>query len=145
MGGISEGGCVCGAVRYRVLGEPKLPLVCHCRYCQRRLGTAFAAIAFYTDEAIESVEGTLNHYEHRSDESGRSLRARFCPRCGTTVMIKAERLSGMTGISVGTFDEPGRVRIDRHIWMRSKLPWVKVPEDVAAHEQALPRPTPKIE
>jgi hypothetical protein len=125
-----EGRCICGSVRYRVRGQPAVPLVCHCRYCQRRLGTAFATIAYYKDEAIEYVEGDMSEYEHRSDESGRLLRSRFCPRCGSNVMIQVERLPGMTGIAVGTLDEPGKIEFRRHIWTRSKLPWVSVPEGV---------------
>jgi hypothetical protein len=138
-----EGRCICGLVRYRVRGQPAVPLVCHCRYCQCRLGTAFAAVAFYKDEAIESVEGFLTEYVHRSDESGRLLRSQFCPRCGTNVTIRAERLPGLTGISVGTLDQPDRIKIKRHIWTRSKMPWVTVPEGVEALPKGLPPPPPK--
>jgi hypothetical protein len=138
-----EGSCICGSVRYRVRGQPAVPLVCHCRYCQRRLGTAFAAVAFYRDEAIESVEGKMTQYEHHSDESGRLLRTQFCPRCGTNIMLEADRLPGMTGISVGTLDEPARIEITRHIWTRSKLPWVTVPEGVEARLKGLSAATPK--
>ena len=59
----------------------------------------------------------------------------FCPRCGTTVSHTAELRPGVRTIAAGTFDDPGWFRIDRHIWVRSKLPWVVIPEGVATYAQ----------
>lgn len=128
-----EGGCVCGAVRYRVQGPPVLGTVCHCRFCQTRLASAFAVMASFKEDAVEALQGQLSTVEHRSDESGRWLRMNFCPRCGTTVSHIAELRPGVRTIAAGTFDDPGWFRIDRHIWVRSKLPWVVIPEGVATY------------
>ena len=59
----------------------------------------------------------------------------FCPRCGTTVSHTAELRPGVRTIAAGTFDDPGWFRVDRHIWVRSKLPWVVIPEGVASYAQ----------
>jgi hypothetical protein len=80
-----EGGCVCGAVRYRVNGMPGIALACHCKFCQRRTGTAFASLAYFLEADVEVLQGEMTEYEQRSDESGRWQRMQFCPRCGTTV------------------------------------------------------------
>ena len=71
MSDIHTGGCVCGAVRYRVTGRPAFGVVCHCKFCQRRLASAFAMVAQFDEKNVEITQGELREYEHRSDESGR--------------------------------------------------------------------------
>ena len=77
-------------------------MVCHCRFCQRRLGTAFATIAYFEASAVEMLQGLLTTCEHRSDESGRWIRMEFCPKCGTTIGWAAEARPGFRGIAAGT-------------------------------------------
>jgi hypothetical protein len=138
------GGCACGAVRYRVHGKPLLGTVCHCRFCQRRLASAFAVLATFAEDKVELLQGELAEREHRSDVSGRWLRMCFCPECGTTVSHTAEIRPGARTIAAGTFDEPGWFTVDRHIWVRSKLPWVTVPQGVESYAQGyVPSPPPQ--
>ncbi|NBY16156.1 MAG: GFA family protein [Betaproteobacteria bacterium] len=134
------GGCACGAVRYRVLGNPVLWTVCHCRFCQRRLTSAFAVLVSFKEDAVETLQGEQSKVEYRSDESGRWLRMSFCPKCGTTISHAAEIRPGMRTIAGGTFDDPTWFPIDRHIWVQSKLPWVSIPPDVAAYAQGFVAP-----
>ena len=129
------GGCVCGTVRYRVHGQPTLGTVCHCTYCQRRLASAFAVMASFPEQAVEITHGQLVECEHRSDVSGRWLRMAFCGKCGTTICHTAEIRPGIRTIAAGTFDDPRWFRIDRHIWVQSKLPWVTIPDGVATYQQ----------
>ena len=84
MAQVHEGGCSCGAVRYRVRSTPLRTSVCHCGFCQRRTGSAFGIGAYFNPDDVEIVRGELRSYEYRSDESGRWLRTQFCPSCGTT-------------------------------------------------------------
>ncbi len=133
---IHEGGCVCGAVRYRVQGKPALTVVCHCTFCQRRLASAFAMVAFFPHEAVEFVQGEVAAHEHISDASGRWLRMNFCPRCGTTLGHSAEFRPGVRAVAVGTLDEQDWFTVDRHVWAQSKLPWVQIPEGVPTFQQA---------
>ena len=132
---IHEGGCVCGEVRYRATGKPAVAMVCHCRYCQHRLGTAFSTLAYFDDKNVEILKGKLTMHEHRSDETGRWLRMEFCPTCGTTVTHTVEVRPGLRGIAIGTFDDPDWVTIERHIWLKSKRKWVPVPPDVETFPQ----------
>jgi hypothetical protein len=136
MDNMHEGGCLCGSVRYRVQGEPAIGMVCHCRFCQRRLATAFAMIAYFAENQVEMLQGELSTYEHRSDETSRWLRLQFCPRCGTTICHTAEARPGFRGIAAGTFDDPDWFKIERHIWTRSARPWVSVPAGVQVFDQA---------
>ena len=129
------GGCACGTVRYQVTGAPVVATVCHCKFCQRRLASAFAVLASFQQEAVEFVQGEVVEVEHRSDESGRWLRMGFCPKCGTTVAHTAEVRPGIRTIAAGTFDDPSWFTIDRHIWVQSKLPWVTIPQGVTTYAQ----------
>ncbi len=79
-----EGGCVCGNVRYRITGAAFLATICHCKFCQKRTGSAFSESAFFKLEQVRLSGGAMVTYEHRSDESGRWLKMEFRPRCATT-------------------------------------------------------------
>ena len=68
-----EGGCLCGAVRYRVTNAPFRTSVCHCTFCQRRTGSAFGLGAYFKKDDFELLSGELRSYEHRSDESGHKI------------------------------------------------------------------------
>ena len=138
MTALHEGGCACGAVRYQVAGEPEICQICHCRYCQRRLGTAFATVAYFHERNVNVLQGDLHEYEHRSDETGRWLRMEFCPRCGTTVTHTAEMRPGLRAIAVGTLDDPEWPQIQRHIWAQSKRSWISIPPEMPAFPQAAP-------
>ena len=140
MDELHEGGCACGAVRYRARGKPIVATVCHCAFCRRRLASAFAVLATFPEQSMEIMQGELAECEHRSDESGRWLRMRFCPRCGTTVYHVTEFRPGARTVAAGTFDDPGWFRIERHIWARSKLPWVEIPPGVEVFAENPPRP-----
>jgi hypothetical protein len=135
MTDVHSGGCVCGAVRYRVHGSPTVSTVCHCTFCQRRLASAFAVLASFPEQSVEMLQGQLTEREHRSDESGRWLRMCFCPKCGTTLTHTAELRPGIRTIAAGTFDDPDWITINRHIWVQSKRPWVVIPAGVATFQQ----------
>jgi hypothetical protein len=122
-----EGGCACGAVRYRVKDEPFRTSVCHCRSCQLRTGSAFGVGIYFKAEQFELLRGELKVYEYRSDESGRWLRTEFCVNCGTTVTWTAEIFPGGRAVAGGTFDDTRWFKIERHVWTRSAHDWMAYP------------------
>ena len=115
-----------------------LATVCHCRFCQKRTGSAFSEPVIFRAEHVEFSGGPMTLYEHHSDESGRWLRMEFCPRCGTTVSWTAQRRPGMRGMSGGTFDDPDWVETRRHIWTRSVRRWIAIPEGAECFEKGAP-------
>jgi hypothetical protein len=127
-----EGGCLCGAVRFRARGEPSRTVVCH---CQRATGSALGLWPTYAQDNVR-LEGELSFHEHRSDESGRWIRLNFCPRCGTTVTSAFEMGPGEVAILGGTFDDTKWLRVDRHVWTRSKQHWLPLPEGASVFEKS---------
>ena len=139
-----EGGCLCGAIRYRVKGNsrPLRTYVCHCTDCQRRTGSAFSTIVWFEKESVELTGDGLTTYEHRNVESNRWRRSHFCNRCGTTFMWTAEHRPGVRIIMVGTLDDPNWVKIQWHVWTRSAQQWVVVPQNVDCYEKGSQGATP---
>jgi hypothetical protein len=82
MAEMHEGGCLCGAVRYRVTAEPDLAGVCHCTFCKKRTGSAFGVAAYFDESAVQIKGGALKTYEYRSDENNRWLKLEFCRPAG---------------------------------------------------------------
>lgn len=142
MNGVHEGGCLCGAVRYRVSNAPMRTIICNCTFCQRRTGSAFGFMPYFKQEHVE-ITGALKPYEHRSDESHRVLRIEFCPNCGTTISMTAEVFPGLRGIAGGTFDDRSWIKIDRQVWTRSAHAWVTLPSDIEKFPKASVPPPPQ--
>ena len=121
---IHEGGCSCGAVRYKTKGKPERAGVCHCRYCQTRTGSAFGISVYFKDENIERAHGILEKYQFKS-ESGRKFIQEFCPKCATTLFWTVEVFEGMTGVAGGSFDPPSFwYNIDREVFCRTSAAWI---------------------
>jgi hypothetical protein len=150
MSDIHEGGCLCGAVRYRATGAPVTALVCHCRFCKRASGTAFQIPVFFQQGDVEFRGDPLSVYEHRSETHGRMLRLQFCPRCATRVGLTIERAPQFQLIAGGTFDDPTWFETSAHIFTESALPWMAFPPDVRCYlkhfiteENAKEKPLPR--
>ncbi len=125
---IHEGGCACGALRYRTAGQPEVHAVCHCRYCQLRTGSAFGVGAYFANANVEILSGTSVQH-HYQTQSGNQVTTNFCQTCGTTThwQIESEFLAGKTAIAVGTFDPPSFwFDINREIFLRTKADFVQI-------------------
>jgi hypothetical protein len=136
-----EGGCLCGAVRYRVSGYPMRVTVCHCTWCQRRTGSAFSVEALF-DLAQVNISGTPSRYRSVSDESARWLDLEFCQNCGTNIGFTFERLPGRRMVDCGTLDDPRWISPEqfefRYVYLRSAQCWSQIPKDSQAFETFFP-------
>lgn len=131
-----EGGCLCGKTRYRTSGEPEFTIVCHCRTCQLRTGSAFGFAGYFKDEQVDFLSGNRKTFEFRSDESNRWIRTEFCDNCGTTLSWTLEMRPGFRAIAGGTFDEPSWHGITRQIWTRSSHDWLDHIDALPSFEKA---------
>jgi len=137
-----EGGCQCGAVRYRTTMTPLRGIACHCTTCKLRTGAGYGIGVYFPEDQVEFLQGSLRTFEFHSDESGHWLRNRFCEQCGTAVCWTLEMRPGVIGVAGGTYDHPGWFEISAHIWTRSARPDMCYPQGMATHEKALP-PSPE--
>ena len=127
-----EGGCSCGTVRYRLASEPMIVHCCHCLNCQRQTGSAFVINALIESDRFELLEGDLHVVDVPRDD-GSVQRIQRCPRCETAVFSEYGRPE-VRFVRAGTLDDPSEVTPDVHIFTRSKLPWLTLPESTPAFE-----------
>jgi hypothetical protein len=127
-----EGGCSCGAVRYRLRSEPMFVHCCHCLNCQRQTGSAFVVNLLIEGDRVDVVEGEPQPVEVPRDD-GSSQRIFRCPACQVAVFSEYTR-PGVWFVRGGTLDDPAQVSPDVHIYTRSKLGWVAIPESVPAFD-----------
>lgn len=128
-----EGGCSCGAVRYRLTSEPMFVHCCHCLDCQRQTGSAFVLNALIETDRIERISGEPIPIAMPTD-SGRPHDVYRCPNCLTAVWSDYGRRPNLRFVRVGTLDDPKLLPPDVHIFVRSKQAWVGLPADVPAVE-----------
>jgi hypothetical protein len=128
-----EGGCACGRVRYKLTAEPLIVHACHCRDCQRLSGGAFALNLWIERSAVESEEAAQLRSVKVPAGSGKPQEIFRCPDCGTALWSKYHAAPGDTVLlRAGTLDNPDTVTPDVHIFTRSKLPWVQLPDGARA-------------
>jgi hypothetical protein len=129
-----EGGCACGAVRYRLAAAPMFVHCCHCTSCQTETGSAFVINALIEAERVEIIKGAAEPVLTPS-ESGRGQQIWRCPSCRVALWSNyGGARDAIRFVRVGTLDDPAALSPDIHIYTRSKLPWVRLPDDVPAVE-----------
>ena len=123
-----EGGCDCRLIRFRCLAPPLIVHGCHCRWCQRESGSAFAINAMLESEHLVLVQGEPEAVLTPS-ESGKGQTIMRCPVC--RLALWSHYPGGgkkVASIRVGTLDQPDQYPPDVHIYTSSKQPWVVLPE-----------------
>jgi hypothetical protein len=127
-----EGGCTCRAVRYRMMSAPLFVHCCHCRWCQRETGAAFALNALIESERVTLLSGKPMLIDTPSN-SGKGQRIARCPVCQIAVWSHyAGAGDKLSFVRVGTLDESDRLPPDIHIYTGSKQPWVILPPGTPA-------------
>ena len=127
-----DGGCSCGAVRYRLRSEPLFVHCCHCLNCQRQTGSAFAINVLIEAGRVEIVAGDPRSVDVPRDD-GSTQRIFRCPACQVAVYSEYTRPQ-VWFVRAGTLDDPSQVSPDVHIYTRSKRDWIALPESVPAFE-----------
>ena len=103
MSGLS-GGCQCGAVRFRVEGEPRYSTICHCRMCQKAFSAPFGAFASVPVGGLVWTRG-----QRKTFQSSNAIARGFCGDCGTPLTFEAASGEGRNiGLTICAFDDPPR-------------------------------------
>ncbi len=124
-----DGGCACGEVRYRLASEPMFVHCCHCLNCQRQTGSAFVINLLIEADRVELLAGEPQPIDVARVRG--KQRIWRCPTCQVAVYSKYTSPK-VRFVRAGTLDDPTSVAPDVHIFTRSKLPWVVLPDDVPA-------------
>jgi hypothetical protein len=127
------GGCACAAVRYRLVSQPMFVHCCHCRDCQRQTGSAFVLNALIEADRVTLLSGNPEPVAVATD-SGRPQEIYRCPSCRVAVWSVYGGVHKLLFVRVGTLDDSAALTPDVHIYVRSKLPWVALPEGIPAFE-----------
>jgi hypothetical protein len=127
-----EGGCACGAVRYRLTSDPLFTHCCHCLNCQRQTGSAFVINLLIEADRVELLAGDPRPIEMPRDGDSKQTIFR-CPTCQVAVFSEYGRPE-VRFVRGGTLDETSSVVPDVHIFTRSKLPWITLPDSAPAFE-----------
>ena len=129
-----EGGCACRAIRYKLTRSPLIVHACHCRDCQRLTGSGFVINIWIEKKFVEANHAAAKSFR-LTGGTGKRHDVFFCDTCGTYLW---SRYHGAPGealfVRAGTLDHPEAVRPDVHIFTRSKLPWLDLPEGVPAYK-----------
>src|SRR5581483_1204509 len=125
-----EGGCSCGEIRYRLAAEPLITHCCHCLNCQRQTGSAFVVNLLLETDRVELLAGEPEPVDVPRDD-GSVQRVFRCPSCRVAVFSQYGS-PAVRFVRGGTLDEPRAVVPDVHIFTRSKVGWVDLPDGVPA-------------
>ena len=129
-----EGGCACGATRYRLTEDPLGLHVCHCTDCQRVSGSAFVMSMPAHRRSVELLRGEPAKVCFETPE-GIARCDRRCKTCGCRVWSETEALQDVFNVRPGTLDDHFWLRPVAHIWTSSAQPWVEIPDDVLRYEK----------
>ncbi len=122
---------MCGAVRFRCEGEPINVRICHCRNCQKAMGSPFFARALFPQSAL-TVTGETARYP-----SSEALDRVFCKTCGTRLFAWRKN-PAWAGVSLAAFDDRNAFAPTEHIWVSEKMDWVKLDDGLLQYPEAAP-------
>lgn len=123
---ILEGGCRCGAVRYRATGAPKFSFACHCSDCQQLSGSAYSLGLAFAEGDVKVTAGDLHEWA-KQGASGKPSRQYTCPNCATWICTRPESEAGSVIVRPTTLDDHAWFRPVVQLYTRSALPWANMP------------------
>ena len=120
------GGCLCGAVRYSVRGDPLHVVRCHCANCRKESGSAFSVYAQWPVEAFE-LTGEIASYDARG----------FCARCGSRLLDLSDLEDSIIEIRIGSLDDaPFELTPRAEIWVKRRESWIPPVEGAAQYDES---------
>ena len=124
-----EGGCMCGALRYRVTGPIEGVAHCHCTMCRRWSGAV--AVTWFT---VPLSRFDLHKGEFATYESSEHGRRHYCPKCATQLAFWSSRRAEEIDITLGTIDHPEAHPASYHVYTSSRLPWLRLDDHLPTYK-----------
>lgn len=128
---IFEGGCLCGAIRYRAAAPPLRAVICHCSICRKHTGAPIASFVHFPIGSFAWLKEQPKRY--RSSEFAERG---FCSQCGSTVTMHEDVLSDRVQVAIGSLDQPDRVDVNDHVWTQDQISWFDVRDDLPRFRQS---------
>ena len=128
-----QGGCSCGAIRYKCNAEPYMAFICHCLDCQKNTGAPFSLDVIVPIEALE-VLGNLSGYQTVTDTNDEVTR-KFCSECGSPILNQPHSHPNIVALKVSSLDDSSWIQPQAHIWTIRKQPWLKLNDDLPQYER----------
>src|SRR5262245_34940814 len=114
-----QGGCFCGAVRYRAVGEPRVACLCHCADCRKACGAQSVAWVTFPVERFAFTQGEPIRFR-----SSPPVVRTFCGHCGTQLTYQTAERAQEIDITTGSLDDPERFPPQKEVFIEQKLTWV---------------------
>ena len=135
-GQIHEGGCRCGAVRYRATAAPHATTLCHCRSCRLSAGAPSLAWVIFRERDVAIVSGEVAIHE-----SSPGVERGFCRRCGTSLTYTRANRPGFFDVTTASLDDPDALPPTKEIWTRERLSWLPGNPDLPQFDEFSTPPT----
>jgi hypothetical protein len=129
----AEGGCLCGALRYRIEKAPKVVDICHCWQCRKASGAPFVGWLGVPADGLRWTKGTPAKFESSPD----TWRL-FCANCGSPVAMTGGSAPDLHGVNIGSLDEPQRFTPTDEGWASQCLPWARLAHPLRSHDRDNP-------
>lgn len=128
---VVEGGCVCGAIRYRVTGEPTNSMICHCQTCRRVAASPVVAWVTFPRAQFHLVQGRPSEFH-----SSEPVRRTFCAGCGTPLTYEHRDNVGFVDITTCSLDKPESFPPTHHSWLSHDLAWVRFGDGLPTFQES---------
>jgi hypothetical protein len=114
----NEGGCLCGAIRYRISGRPSSAALCHCTSCRRASGAPSVAWITVKRSQLEMLAGSPMAFH-----SSPPVTRQFCGRCGSALTYETTKSPDSIDITTASLDDPNAFPPTADVWLEDKLAW----------------------
>jgi adenylate cyclase len=124
---LTTGGCQCGAVRYEINQPATGSGICHCRMCQRSIGSVIDAWTAFPTDALHFTKGEPKYYQ-----SSLIAKRGFCGNCGSSLLhfYYAPTASKLVIMMTACLDNPEDFPPAWHGGTESQLPWLDIHDDL---------------
>ncbi len=116
-----SGGCLCGAIRYEITGEPAFTIQCYCRDCQRISGAGHLPL-YVVPRTDFGVSGPVKTHQRKS-ETNHDLELSFCGVCASPICNTNSKLPDRVFVMAGSLHEPSLFSNQQKIYEGSRQPW----------------------
>jgi len=123
-----DGGCLCGALRFRVTAAPLDSGYCHCRMCQRNSGAPVVAWVTFPATSFAWIKGMPGSFA-----SSAHAQRQYCSHCGSYLVFLNAQAPAEISVNTASLDDPGAFPPRKHIYSTSRIPWFRTDDSLPRH------------